>query len=235
MFFPQCNHLNPNMDFLIPVWCMFVDYNLSQKPQLHPSWRSPVWTCTEVPALARRRSTCCVTKCRKVPHAYFSHHSLTVERRTASVGWETEGETCNNCPHPDSNQGCCSYVATKQPCTQKIKQYVFCWYMWENEAWSVRWEVGQCFNLYKLRCWNVIIVLFYQTTMSTHSTVTGKQAIHRCYTCSVRMRTINRMSAGFSKLKLNFFRHRTEFKDVNTQIYCSHFCHSSPLLRKSNK
>lgn len=42
-----------------------------QRQQLHHSWRSPIWTCMKVPALARRRSTCCVTKCRKVTGKFF--------------------------------------------------------------------------------------------------------------------------------------------------------------------
>lgn len=38
----------------------------SQRPLLHHSSRSAVWTSTEVPVTARRKFTCFVTKCRKV-------------------------------------------------------------------------------------------------------------------------------------------------------------------------
>lgn len=37
-----------------------------QRPPRHHSWRSAVWTSTEVPVRERRRSSCSVTKCRKV-------------------------------------------------------------------------------------------------------------------------------------------------------------------------
>lgn len=63
---PNLRKICKCISWLSRVVASFFVLFFSQRPRLHHSWRSAVWTSTEVPVSARRRSTCCVTKCRKV-------------------------------------------------------------------------------------------------------------------------------------------------------------------------